>query len=750
MQGKTIYGYTLQRRLGIGGMAEVWYAENTIGKNAAVKILSKNLSDNAGIVERFRTEAEVMVKLNHTNIRQVYDYSEIEGRPAIIMEYLEGDDLKARMKQGQRFSDAELKKWWDQLVDALNYTHAKGIVHRDIKPGNIFVDNSGNIKLLDFGIAKVRESISTTQTGQKLGTLMYMSPEQVKDSKHIDYKTDVYSLAVTFLHLITGKRPYDSDTSSDFEISEQIVYKPLDMSGLPKEWRNFLAPYLEKQPEKRPELRPFEVVADKPAEPENPVDDEATIVDTGETIKEEKKEKINKEEKKEGKKKSKLWIAVAGIAAAIIAVVVLLQPSASDTNEQASSKDKKQPVESLYVITDIDGYGYIDKTGKVIVEPHYANATTFSEGRAAVQDYATGLWGVIDATGKEITGFEYDSIRDFHEGMAAVRIGDPKTGKWGYIDETGKIIVVPKYDNVIDFKEGMGRVKNNDNYGFVDKTGKEVVSPKYYQASVFDDGVAWISYHDGKKGFIDKTGKEYIIDYDGGILFFHEGLAQISINQKKGYIDKTGKIVIEPQYEYAYQFCEGVAWVYNDNYMSVIDKTGKTVIDNQGFFTFQYFSEGLCAVSINSFNEKKGYIDKSGSLVINPQFDVAGNFSDGIAIVGTINNNERKYGIIDKKGRFICDLKYKGIYGFYTDGLAIAQTDEGYGVIDKSGKEIIEPKYESISIIDGDVIFAMINTNYNIWCYFNSKGEVIYSYNIMTSSDVPLPPLPSRTIAIEL
>ncbi len=260
MQGKTISGYTLKSVLGAGGMAEVWLAENKIGKKAAVKILLSKYCDDDNVTSRFSTEAKVMVELNHPNIRQVYDYGEIDGRPCIIMEYLEGDDLKAKIKRGQHFPDSELTKWWNQLVSALTYTHKQGVVHRDIKPGNIFVDTDGNIKLLDFGIAKVRDSISSTQTGQKIGTLMYMSPEQVKDSKHIDYRTDIYSLAVTFVHLVTGKRPYDSDTTSDFEISSQIVYSPLDLSGVPLPWRDVLTPYLNKDAGKRPDLKP---IADK-------------------------------------------------------------------------------------------------------------------------------------------------------------------------------------------------------------------------------------------------------------------------------------------------------------------------------------------------------------------------------------------------------------------------------------------------------------------------------------------------------
>lgn len=256
MQGKTVNGYTLQKQLDTGGMAEVWLAENKIGKKAAVKLLFPQLCNDSNVVSRFLMEAKVMVDLDHPFIRQVYDHDEIEGRPCIIMEYLEGEDLKARMKHGQQFTEYELETWWNQLVDALNYTHAKGIVHRDIKPGNIFVDKNDNVKLLDFGIAKVKENFSLTQTGQKIGTLMYMSPEQVKDSKHIDYHTDIYSLAVTFIHLLTGECPYSSD-SSDFEICEQIVYKTIDLGKVPSSWQQFLDPYLKKDPQERQNLKPI-------------------------------------------------------------------------------------------------------------------------------------------------------------------------------------------------------------------------------------------------------------------------------------------------------------------------------------------------------------------------------------------------------------------------------------------------------------------------------------------------------------
>ena len=281
MIDKTISGYTIKSKIGEGGMAEVYYAENNLGKKAAVKILKPRLCEDINVVTRFENEAKVMVKLEHPNITQVLDYGTINGRPCIVMAYLEGDDLKNRLKKGERFSDKQLQKWWNQLVDALNHTHQQSIVHRDIKPSNIFIDKSGNVKLMDFGIAKIKDAISITSSGTQIGTLLYMSPEQVLDSKHIDYRTDLYSLAITFVHLLTRKAPYDTTTTNDYMIRKGIVEKPVDLSKLPANWRVFLEPYLAKEPKYRPPLRHWEepviIIDDPPAgDP-----DDGTLVDVG-------------------------------------------------------------------------------------------------------------------------------------------------------------------------------------------------------------------------------------------------------------------------------------------------------------------------------------------------------------------------------------------------------------------------------------------------------------------------------------
>ncbi|WP_346239165.1 serine/threonine protein kinase [Niabella insulamsoli] len=279
MENKGINGYVLKYKLGDGGMADVWYAENYLQKPAAVKILRAKFCDDPEIVARFQNEARLMVRLNHPAIRNILDLGEIDGRPCMVMEYLEGQDLSKRMKHGERFSNEQLMAWWNDTVDALQYTHRKGIVHRDIKPANLFVTENGNIKLLDFGVAKIKDNITVTQTGSRMGTLMYMSPEQVYDVKNLTGKTDAYSLAVTFYHLVTGQPPYDSSKISDFEIQESIVRKPIDLSALDAPWQTLLPAYFHKKPEDRPELHKIDLPEAEAAESTLYIDPaEATVI----------------------------------------------------------------------------------------------------------------------------------------------------------------------------------------------------------------------------------------------------------------------------------------------------------------------------------------------------------------------------------------------------------------------------------------------------------------------------------------
>lgn len=350
MINKTISGYTLKRKIGEGGMAEVYYAENNIGKKAAVKILKSRLCEDENVVIRFENEAKVMVKLEHPNITQVYDYGKIDDRPCIVMAFLEGEDLKKRMNMGERFSDNQLQKWWNQLVDTLNFTHKQGIVHRDIKPSNIFIDKKGDVKLMDFGIAKVKDAISVTSSGTQIGTLLYMSPEQVLDSKHIDYRSDVYSLAITFVHLLSGEAPYDITTTNDYMIRKGIVEKEVDLSQLPDKWSSFLKPYLAKEPQMRPALREFPVGN---VVRERFDDDETQVEVTKREVNDMKKPNLNpKPEKKPKSKIGKILLYIVGgffgFFVLMIVIGIMNEPS-SNVDEEPAVEVYEEPVSDTIV-----------------------------------------------------------------------------------------------------------------------------------------------------------------------------------------------------------------------------------------------------------------------------------------------------------------------------------------------------------------------------------------------------------------
>lgn len=385
MQNKTIIGYTLKRLLGAGGMAEVWYAENSIGKKAAVKILKEEFTKMGTVLERFKNEAQVMVTLVHPHIRQVYDYGTIDDRPCIVMEYLEGADLSDRLKHGEHFSDAQLTRWWNNMVDILHYTHQQEVIHRDMKPSNIFITDTGELRLLDFGIAKIKCSITLTQTGNRMGTLMYMSPEQVRDSKYLDYRSDTYSLAATFYHLISGKAPYDSQTDSEFDIQMKIVAEVLDVTILPVKWRQLLAPLLIKEVEHRGCLVKL---------------GESDISNQEETIIE---SKLTQEllpprtSEKKGRKKKLLWGMGFAILLLIIGWLVILL--SRTTNRWHLSDKMGENTEFVDSIPD-------NVSSSTTLRPVEIN----------------GEWGFVDKDGREVIPLKYDDAESFSEGLARVKL----------------------------------------------------------------------------------------------------------------------------------------------------------------------------------------------------------------------------------------------------------------------------------------------------------------------------------------
>ncbi|MDI3290010.1 protein kinase [Polyangium sp. 15x6] len=209
----------LQRLLGKGGMGSVWIADHlALGTQVAVKFMSPTYVENPSLVQRFRTEAMAAAQIKSPHVAQVFDHGfTTDGTPYIVMELLEGEDLKRRIRREGPLPLKDVALVVSQASKALSRAHALGIVHRDIKPDNIFlcnIDDETFVKLLDFGIAKMGpdSSLGATTTGSMMGTPLYMSPEQLLSARRVDHRSDLWSIAVVAYYAITGRVPFHGET----------------------------------------------------------------------------------------------------------------------------------------------------------------------------------------------------------------------------------------------------------------------------------------------------------------------------------------------------------------------------------------------------------------------------------------------------------------------------------------------------------------------------------------------------------
>jgi serine/threonine protein kinase len=229
MIGKQLLNYKIVSLIGEGGMGNVYLGEHvSIGRKVAIKVLRPELARKEEIRSRFKNEAAVMAHLQHPGIVGLIDYLEQDDGLYLIMEYVEGIEFTDLLKSlDEPLPIDRAKDIMKKVLSAFAYAHKNNIVHRDVKPSNILLTKSDEVKVLDFGIAKLigGAGFNLTKTGTQVGTVYYMSPEQVK-AKELDHRSDVYSLGVTFYELLAGFCPYKSMTS-EFEIYEKIVREPL-------------------------------------------------------------------------------------------------------------------------------------------------------------------------------------------------------------------------------------------------------------------------------------------------------------------------------------------------------------------------------------------------------------------------------------------------------------------------------------------------------------------------------------------
>ncbi len=226
--GDLIRNYRVLGFVGEGGMGRVYLAEEEpLGRKVAIKVLDPSVTHQEHFRQRFIDEARILSNLHHPNIVGLFSFFMEDGGYLMIMEYAGGQTLRDLIAKTGPIPEQRTRHILRQIAEAMYYAHAKSVVHRDIKPSNIMISDQDELKILDFGIARFLSDPHKTLTGDRLGTVYYMSPEQVRSPRDVDSRSDIYSAGVLLFEMLTGRLPFNSDTNSNFLIEKEIVERPL-------------------------------------------------------------------------------------------------------------------------------------------------------------------------------------------------------------------------------------------------------------------------------------------------------------------------------------------------------------------------------------------------------------------------------------------------------------------------------------------------------------------------------------------
>ena len=252
-QGVTFGGrYELVSRIAIGGMGEVWEAtDHVIGRTVAIKILKDEYMGDPGFLERFRAEARHAALVNHEGIASVFDYGEEAGSAFLVMELVPGEALSTVLEREGSLSTDKTLDVIGQTAAALQAAHAAGLVHRDIKPGNLLITPDGRVKITDFGIARIADQVPLTATGQVMGTVQYLSPEQASGHP-ASPATDTYSLGIVAYECLAGKRPFTGESQVAIAMAQINDAPPALPPTVATPVQNLVMAMIAKKPEDRP------------------------------------------------------------------------------------------------------------------------------------------------------------------------------------------------------------------------------------------------------------------------------------------------------------------------------------------------------------------------------------------------------------------------------------------------------------------------------------------------------------------
>ena len=561
---------------------------------------------------KFTHEARNLGRLQHPGIVQVIEIFEANGTSYFSMEYCEGGSLDARIARQGCIRESEAIRLFGQIASALTYMHSQGMLHLDVKPGNIMLRGDGEAVLIDFGLSKQYDENGEPESSTTIrcGTPRYAPFEQVNYQERkgkFPVTMDVYALGATLYKMLTGEVP-----PFPAELLDGFPEQSLRSHGISDHTiaciRRAMSPRVADRYQSVPDFAAAlqddaTVVEDKYGS-----EDVRIKLETFKTIMSEQKDIKLK------KRKSISLFAIVVAVVAIIVVSILLKPNLVDSmhNDAVTSdsisvltdtvlpNDDENKQEDMFITSESNAdtqlqitehssehIGLEAPTSNIGKEQkrirHDISGWAASEGLITLPNDDYSCWGFVDEDGYEVIPFKYEWAYGFSDGLAMVKLN----GEWGFIDKKDNVIIPFQFENECgEFHEGMAAICKNGKIGFINKKGVEVI-PCIYDCP---------PYSDLKKD-----------------IFFSEGLARVMLNDKWGFINKNGDEVIPFKYEWAYGFSDGLAVVELNGKKGYIDKGGNIAIDCIYYRAYP-FSDGKAEVMLH-YGEDSFYIDKKGNRI---------------------------------------------------------------------------------------------------------------------------------------